>query len=138
MIYVENQERKISCQNCSNYECVNKTNGRVRIGITEDHEIFVVTDDAIQTPHFHVWDRTQLCDLQVCFAMESATLKPHGGAERMLDEERLDRVSTFLLAPCGNNRFQTNWEYALCMWNDNNPQTPVDEQSPMPDYRDHV
>lgn len=37
----------MSCENCSNYECVYKTNGRARIGITEDLEIFVVTDDGI-------------------------------------------------------------------------------------------
>ena len=65
-----------------------------------DFDVFVVTDDEIQTPHFHVWDRALKWDLHVCFAFEAATEVPHGVMTKgYLDATQLDALCAFSRHP---------------------------------------
>lgn len=101
-----------------------------------EYEIYIHTDDPGNVPHFHIWDKeTRGKKFHTCVRIDKAEYFHHNGKEDVLGvRDRKDLVN-FLSSFHKNKRYGTNWEYLVSMWNDNNSSVEVDEDLPMPDYR---
>lgn len=106
------------------------------------YEVFVVTDDEIQIPHFHI--RTSGNDVAVKLS-ENVYLS-HGGdldenhSPNKVREELAEGLADFMAQPCRSPKFVNNYEFAACMWNmQNEAQFKCDTDSKgnivIPDYR---
>lgn len=89
------------------------------------------------TPHMHIWDNSSNGhSFHTCVCLNSINYFHHSGKEGVLSQKQKESLVEFLKSECSkNHRYKTNWEYALSMWNDNNPtSTKVDEESDVLDY----
>lgn len=107
-----------------------------RVGITSDnYEIVVFTDDGGKIPHFHMRDAvTKGHKFHTCIRFDSVRYFHRGNKQDTLNSKERKDLVKFLSGKCHNKRYKTNWEYALSMWNDNNSDTYIDENSTMPNY----
>lgn len=88
-------------------------------------------------PHMHIWDDdTNGKQLHTCVCLTKIEYFHHNGKEDILTQDQKEQLVLFLKDECKKNkRYETNWEYALSMWNDNNTdKTQVDETSEILDY----
>lgn len=91
-----------------------------RIGFYDKwkYEVFVVTDDEIQVPHFHV--RADEEDIAV--ELEINRYLPHDkkkSGERM-SVEAMTGLADFMAQPCRLPKFINNYELTAVMWNTQN------------------
>ena len=95
-----------------------------------------VCDDEFAIPHMHIWDdETDGKKIHTCVRLDKIGYFLHTGKEDILTPKQKKYLVAFLKEECKNNRYKTNWEYALSMWNDNNTdKTQVDETSEVLDY----
>lgn len=83
------------------------------------YEVFVVTDDEIQIPHFHI--RALGNEIAVKFS-ENVYL-PHGKEydenrfSKQVQSELAEGLADFMAQPCRSPKFKNNYEFAVCMWN---------------------
>lgn len=106
-----------------------------RVGIMDEYEIFVNTDDSGRIPHFHIWDySTKGNKFHTCIKITKPEYFHHTGKEGTLNTKMKKELVKFMQAVCRNKHFNTNWEYVVSMWNDNNSIEEIDEQQPMPNY----
>ena len=107
-----------------------------RVGIMDEYEIYIHTDDPGNTPHFHIWDYSTKGDkFHTCIRIDTARYFHHNGKEDILSSKDKKDLIIFLNSKPKNKRYNTYWEYLISMWNDNNSFVQVDEDQPMPDYR---
>lgn len=66
--------------------------------------------------------------------IESPKYFHHTGKEDILNNRLKKDLIKFLNDKSKNNRFSTNWEYLVSMWNDNNSKRYVPEDIPIPNY----
>lgn len=65
----------------------------------------------------------------------------HGGYDGTFSSKERKAFAEFMEAPCKNKRYDTNYEYAIDMWNDNNSTATVqivrnkDGKVIIPNYR---
>ncbi len=88
-------------------------------------------------PHMHIWDDdTNGKQIHTCVCLTKIGYFHHNGKEDVLTPEQKVSLVAFLKDECKKNkRYKTNWEYALSMWNANNTdKTLVDETSDVLDY----
>ena len=88
-------------------------------------------------PHMHIWDDdTNGKQLHTCVCLTKIEYFHQNGKEDILTQDQKEQLVLFLKDECKKNkRYETNWEYALSMWNDNNTdKTQVDETSEILDY----
>ena len=106
-----------------------------RVGFFNELEVYVRTDDPGNIPHFHIWDKTTKGDVfHTCIRIDKAEYFHHTGKEDLLNSREKRDLVKFLQSKSKNKRFETNWEYLVSMWNDNNSNILIDEDSRMPDY----
>lgn len=114
-----------------------------RIGFIGDElEVYVRTDDARNVPHVHVRDiESKGDDFEICVQLLKNAYYPCEFYADKLDSVRLKAFAEFMEAPCRNERYATNYEYAVDMWNDNNSSAEIqvvrnpDGMVVIPDYR---
>lgn len=91
-----------------------------RIGFYDKwkYEVFVVTDDEIQVPHFHV--RTDEDDIAV--ELEINSYLPHDKKENSdrMSVETMKGLADFMVQPCRLPKFVNNYELTAVMWNTQN------------------
>ena len=105
---------------------------RARIGFLGNYDVFICTDDS-GVPHFHIWDsESKGAKYHTCIKIGCAEYYRHTGTEASLSQTEKENLCAFLKRE--HNPFPTNWEYLICMWNDNNDSIHVDENAEMPDY----
>lgn len=105
---------------------------RARIGFLGNYDVFICTDDS-GVPHFHIWDReSKGAKFHTCIRIGCAEYYRHTGTEASLTQTEKENLCAFLKRE--HKPFLTNWEYLICMWNDNNDSIHVDENAEMPDY----
>lgn len=82
------------------------------------YEVFVVTDDEIQVPHFHV--RTDEDDIAV--ELEINRYLPHDKKESgdRMSVEAMKGLADFMAQPCRFPKFINNYELTAVMWNTQN------------------
>ena len=115
-----------------------------RIGFFGDNyefEVYVVTDDHIQVPHFHIRPYDDEAE-EICVELFSNHYLPH---ERDKDirwydyPERQKALADFMAQPCRCPRFANNYEFTAVMWNTQNYieficETNSDGEIIIPDY----
>lgn len=105
------------------------------------YEVFVVTDDEIQIPHFHI----RVLGNEVAVNFSENVYLPHDGkldGNHFPDKMREDLakgLADFMAQPCRSPKFESNYEFAACMWNmQNDVQFKCDTDSKgnivIPDY----
>lgn len=87
-----------------------------RIGFFDhwNYEVFVVTDDVIQVPHFHV--RNDRSDIAI--ELNTNIYLPHcKGKSNRLPKEVREGLADFMAQPCRSPHFANYYEYAAFTWN---------------------
>lgn len=107
-----------------------------RVGFIDgDYEVYIHTDDPGNIPHFHIWDtETRGQNFHTCIKIAAPEYFHHTGKEDFLNSKLKKALIIFLQAKSKNKRYNTNWEYLVSMWNDNNSSINIPEDIIMPDY----
>ena len=107
-----------------------------RVGFIDNkYEVYIHTDDPGNIPHFHIWDaETRGQKFHTCIRIDSPQYFHHSGKEDTLNSSMKKELMSFLKSKSRNRRFNTNWEYLVSMWNDNNSNVEVTEDAQIPDY----
>ena len=94
-----------------------------RVGFFGDKyefEVYVVTDDECQIPHFHVRDALRMGILDAPVRLDNNQYIHHGKSKDKLQDYTLLLLADFMRQPCRNPHFENNYEFAVDMWNMNN------------------
>lgn len=94
---------------------------RIGLLLGGKYSVYVKTDDELQIPHVHIWDNAtngRAFDCSVTLA--DCQHLPHGCSIDILSTKLLTAFLAFMQQPCRNPHYQSNREYALEMWIDNN------------------
>ncbi len=94
-----------------------------RIGMLAggEYSVYVKTDDELQIPHVHIWDNaTNGKTFDCCITLADGQPLPHGCSTDTMSPELFAVFSEFMRQPCRHPHYQSNREFALEMWKDNN------------------
>ena len=106
-----------------------------RVGMIDEYEVYIHTDDPGKIPHFHIWDySTRGQNFHTCVRIDKPEYFHHTGKEDVLNSKMRKELVKFLTSKSKNKRFDTNWEYLISMWNDNNSDIQIDEEQEIPNY----
>lgn len=107
-----------------------------RIGITSnDYEIYINVDDTGIKPHFHYRKVNDWHAFHTCIMIEKPDYFHHGNKQDILNSKQKKELIEFLNSKSKNKRYESNWEYLVSMWNDNNSDVIIDESMEIPDYK---
>lgn len=97
-------------------------NEMARVGyIGGEFEVYVWTDDPGHVPHVHVRDTNSRGEnFETCVQLTKNSYFLHGFYRDKFNAKARKAFAEFMEAPCHNKRYDTNYEYAVDMWNDNN------------------
>ena len=108
-------------------------------------EISVWTNDGGEIPHVHVRNGEPLgkstC-INLCIQLEKAMYFTHGEYNGMLNASQRKDFNDFMHKPHKTGKFDSNYEYAVFLWNDNNSSHNIelkrdsDGKVIIPDYRE--
>lgn len=107
-----------------------------RVGFIQDRfDVYVHTDDPGKLPHFHIWDKeTKGKNFHTCIRIDCAEYFHHTGKTDTLNTKMRKELMNFLLSPAKSNRYNTNWELLVDLWNLNNSDVEIDPSTPIPNY----
>lgn len=109
-------------------------NEMAQIGYIGPYQIYVHTNDPGHIPHFHIWDlSTRGQNFHTCIRIDCPEYFHHTGKEDVLNSKQRKELVNFLNSSY-RNRKQTVWQHLIDVWNDNNSDVEIDENTPMPDY----
>jgi len=108
---------------------------RARIGyLSGIYEIFVWTDDTVDIPHIHIWDKdTNGKNFHTCVRLDKAEYINHSGANSVLSYELKRELNTMLSQFRLERITLSYWEYIIIAWNCNNSYQ-LDQDIKQPDY----
>ena len=96
---------------------------------TQKYEIYIHTDDPGNIPHIHLRDySTRGHEFETCISLVSAEYFLHGKYSDKMNNSLAKTFDNFMRAPSRNKKYNTNFEYAIDMWNDNNSSTNIEAQ----------
>lgn len=96
-----------------------------RIGYIDRFEIYICTDDEERIPHVHIKDGKR----NISIKLERNEYIFHNGGKDKLSEDDCILFNRFMISPCKNKRYSTNYEYAVEMWNSNNSNILIEFNS---------
>lgn len=106
-----------------------------RLGYFDDYEIFVLTNDSGKIPHFHISDSNTMGQkFHTCIRIDKAEYFHHTGKEDILNKKERKELVNFLNSKYRNRDNETNWSHLVDLWNDNNSDIELDDNTNMPDY----
>ena len=106
-----------------------------RLGYFDDYEIFVFTNDSGKIPHFHIRDSNTMGQkFHTCIRIDKAEYFHHTGKEDILNKKERKELVNFLNSKYRNRDNETNWSHLVDLWNDNNSDIELDDNTNMPDY----
>lgn len=107
-----------------------------RIGYTDDlYEVYVVTDDEGNVPHFHYRKITNgNYEFETSIRLDKPEYFYHTGKENILNKKQIKELVKFLKSQAKSLVYNSNWDFIKAMWNVNNANVLVDEEQLMPDY----
>ena len=103
---------------------------RVGYTSTDRLEIIIYTDDPGKVPHLHFQN---LEGVDGCLRLDKAQYFPHGRHRSKLNTKQMRALVKFMKQPY-RERGITNWEHTIDLWNDNNSDVVLPDDTPMPDY----
>lgn len=113
--------------------------GMARIGFTPDnYEVYVNTDDGGKIPHLHYRLKTDWNKFHTCIQIEKPEYFHHTGKESVLNSKQIRSLIRFLKSPVALSqyaeKFSSNFELIIFLWNINNSDVIVDPETKIPDY----
>ena len=107
-----------------------------RIGSYDEVEVVVFTNDPGKIPHFHIRDIvTRGSIFHSCVRIDKAEYFKHTEKEDILNSKDKKDLVKFLKEKTNSKIFiGTNWQLLLYMWNLNNSDVIIDEDTAMPEY----
>lgn len=86
--------------------------------------------------HFHIFTGRdpKIAEWHTCIEFESPAYFHHIGKTDTLEPKEKRELCDFFSAPYKWIPSITNWQHALSLWNDNNPQWEISMDTPMPEY----
>lgn len=112
--------------------------GMSRVGMIEDMEIYVNTDDGGNIPHFHIRDRKDWDKFHTCILITKPWYFLHEGKEDMLNSHQRKELDKFMKSKVSIARyadnFENNWKLICFLWDINNSGVQIPEDATMPDY----
>ena len=113
-----------------------------RVGFMGQYEIYVHTDDPGYVPHVHIRDTaTKGHKFETCVKLKSNEYFLHGKYTDTMNSTMRKNFAEFMESRCVIDRYDTNYELAVDMWNLNNSKEsvviPRDENGDIiiPNYR---
>lgn len=101
-----------------------------RIGfINGVFEVYVWTDDEGSIPHVHVRDaETKGSRFETCVKLETNEYFLHGSFTDTMDDKLMTDFHDFMCSNPRNPYFNSNYEFAIAMWNMNNECVKMEAQ----------
>lgn len=112
----------------------NQSNGLLfemaRVGfIGGSLEVYVRTDDGGNIPHVHIRDtNTQGEEFETCVQLEKNAYFLHGKYKDKMNTSQRKSFAEFMESPSKTKRYNTNYEFAIDMWNANNSNVNIEVQ----------
>lgn len=92
------------------------------VSVCDRYDVLVFTDDAGCVPHIHIVDTmTKGTRFNCCVELAANCYYAHNGNIVFLDDRHCRQLNGFMHQPCRNVHYRNNYEYAVDMWNINNP-----------------
>lgn len=113
--------------------------GMARVGFTSDsYEVYVNTDDSGKIPHFHYRLKNDWNKFHTCIKIECPEYFLHTGKESVLNSKQIRSLIRFLKSPVSlsqyREKFSSNFELIIFLWNINNSDVIVNPEMRIPDY----
>lgn len=103
------------------------------IGTFRNYLIVVYTNDSNQIPHFHIMNSSnEFENFESCMKLEKPEYSFHTGRNDILNEESIKELIAFFQSK--DKWGEQNWIVLLKAWVRNNPNSPIDINTPIPDY----
>ena len=110
-----------------------------KVGELSRYTIFINSNEPVNIPHFHIIDSTSYkniksCEFHTCLEIGNPKYFHHKNErkEDKINKSFAKQLISFLSSKKKGDL--TNWDYVITLWNDNNSQMNVDEDTPIPDY----
>lgn len=103
-------------------------------------EIYVNTNDAGNTPHFHIRDIKRDNKFSTCVCIDKAEYFLHEGKEDTLNSAQRKALNDFMREPCSKPLYDAhgnhlnNWQRVCILWDENNSEQEIPEDTIQPDY----
>lgn len=101
------------------------------------YEIYVNTNDMGKIPHFHLRDSaTRGKEFHTCIEITKNKYFKHGNKTDMLNSSMRKDLALFMASKrklYGGIEI-TNWQLVVFLWNSNNSDVQIPENTPMPNY----
>ena len=112
--------------------------GAARVGYSGKYEVYVNTDDAGKLPHCHIRDKADWSLFHSCIRLDTAEYFLHAGKESTLNASQRKQFQQFMEGPVTLSKyvgkFDNNWELACFLWDINNSDVVIPEDTEMPNY----
>ena len=110
-----------------------------RIGFTSDrYEVYVNTNDGGKIPHFHYRDANDWSKFHTCICIECPEYFHHEGKSDVLNSKQKKALQKFMKSKVSLDRykdkFSNNWELICFMWDINNSDIQIDDNTQQPNY----
>ncbi len=94
-----------------------------RVGFADKLEVSVWTDDGGEVPHVHITNKeppSKSTSINLCVQLEKSEYFTHGKYKGSLNASQRKEFNDFMHRPHRAGKFDSNYEYAVLLWNDNN------------------
>ena len=113
--------------------------GMAQVGMIDEYEVFVNTNDGGNIPHFHFRNAKDWRKFHTCICIDKPEYFHHTGKEDVLNSLMKRKLEEFMRSPVVLSRykdkFKNNWEVVCFMWDINNSSMMLSEDLTQPDYR---
>lgn len=112
-----------------------------RVGYIRDqkYEVYVNTNDGESIPHFHLRDAKDWNKFHTCIKIESAEYFNHGEKTDTLNHKLKADLQKFMESDVTiskyKGKFYNNWELVCFLWDMNNSDVMIKDDTIQPDYR---
>lgn len=110
-----------------------------RVGFTSDrYEVYVNTNDGGKIPHFHYRDANDWSKFHTCIRIDRPEYFHHEGRSDVLNSKQKKALQKFMKSKVSLDRykdkFSNNWELICFMWDINNSDIQIDDNTQQPNY----
>lgn len=110
-----------------------------RVGFTSDrYEVYVNTNDGGKIPQFHYRDANDWSKFHTCIRIDRPEYFHHEGKSDVLNSNQRKALQKFMKSKVSLDRykdkFSNNWELICFMWDINNSDIQIDDNTQQPNY----
>lgn len=97
----------------------------------ESLEVWIYASEG-PVPHFHFKNSAK--NIEGCIKLTASEYFSHNGKGNTLNSSQRKALMNFLFAPSEDLPTITNWQALVFLWNSNNRNYQIPNNTPMPDY----